>query len=812
MVDERHLVYARSVGNNRLVGRRDARRVGGGGRRGDGAGGVVRHRAVRERLSVADGGPLVLEAVLQVIADIVELRQNRLVLPHRILAGEGISVAVGLKAVQADRRERRLPVVYRDVEHLGGVVAREAEVRVVVPLRAEHDGERVVLARVILRKSVEDGERAVDIRADRAYLASDRGRHGDVGIGQYRLRGSSAEKRKVYFFVAEEERVDRLACVVLGAELHAEAHHVAFDVVVRIGVEGRCARRLRGRDPDWELDGLARLLADRRSHLDLASDVARRRELDRRREVVGEANELAALAARLELVRQRLPAGADVVHHRIANVGIGHVGIRVGDGDNHLLAFACRWRVGGRRVVWLGNDGLRRADPKACVLVVAGDAGCGLVRWVDGRREQDLVGGADGVVVATQRIDVDRLLLGRADVERIRVFIRARQRSDFIHLGKAHVVPPVRHGGLILERWLYRDLHGVRDGLGEIEGDARLGRVMVAVGHDRLIGALDHDARRQRLDALHRDSHVVDDTRAGRRRVVELRIRAHDERRRLALGASLRLDEEWHRVAGATLERDHRDVEGVGDANCANPHRDRRNRHGARRLDLDLVLVLGPHVERPRALGRRTNRKARADAAASDCGVLVDGAPEGGVLGVVGEVDSLDEYAAFLKRVVCRRRTVDVAVCTRRAGAVGSEYPCAVLLNVAVCIEAVHLPVRRQRVEGILAVFVHLVAGGAVDGGKANWHREVAGLRRVLEDKRRRVGAFRLRRDEVGVRLHAGDVDAYPHRVQRLGDVLGQDAVVRELPAVDRGARDVSRDKAYLEVYVYARAKRVRVR
>ena len=190
----------------------------------------------------------------------------------------------------------------------------------------------------------------------------------------------------------------------------------------------------------------------------------------------------------------------------------------------------------------------------------------------------------------------------------------------------------------------------------------------------------------------------------------------------------------------------------------------------------------------------------------------MDGAPEGGILGVVGEVDGLDEYAAFLKRVVCRRRTVDVAVCTRRAGAVGSEDPCAVLLDIAICVKAIHLPVRRQRVEGILAVFIHLVAGGAVERGEANRHREVAGLRRVLEDKRRRVGALQHRRDELGVRLHAGDVDAYPHRVQRLGDVIGQDAVVGELPAVDRGARDVSRDKAYLEVYVYARAKRVRVR
>ena len=368
-------------------------------------------RSVDHRLPVAVGRPLVGEAVLQVVGDVVEFGLDRLVLALRILVREGIAVAVGLEAVERHRDEVRLLVVDRDVQHLSRRIARHLDAGILLCL-AEHDGERVVLARVVGREAVKHREGAIDEASDLGDREAYRSRRGRRRVRQNRLRARAAEHRGVHVAVAEQECVDRLLGVVLGAERDPEVHRVAFDVVVGIGVEAGRARRLRGSHVHGELDDLALLAADRRNDLDLRRLRARRGVLHRRRVAAREPDELAALAARLEPLGEGRPAGrrARLDAHLIACVHVRHVRVRVLDGDVDLELLARRHFIDARDVRGR-DDRLRGADPHARSRDAL-DAGCRLLLVADVGRELQLVPRADGVRVAAEGIDVDRLRLG----------------------------------------------------------------------------------------------------------------------------------------------------------------------------------------------------------------------------------------------------------------------------------------------------------------------------------------------------------------------------------------------------------------
>ncbi len=331
------------------------------------------------------------------------------------------------------------------------------------------------------------------------------------------------------------------------------------------------------------------------------------------------------------------------------------------------------------------------------------------------------------------------------------------------------------------------------------------------VGRDGLVRALDDHARGERLNALHGRGNVVDEPEVGRgRRVVEVVERAEDEFRRLPFGARLRLDEERHRGVGTAFEFD------LGDLVCGRvgrilviPHRDRRDGDVPRGLELDLALVGRPDVERALFHGRRGDREPRAHAAAGDRRVLVHRAPVVRALVVRGEADGLDVDSALLEGIVGDRGAADVGDRAGDPRVVGREEPAAVVDLVVVRVVANHLPVRVERVEHVRTVGDR-VASGSRHRREANRHREVARLRGVLEDERSREVALLLHRHETRVGLLAGDVDADLHRVQGLGDVLGNEAVVVEPPEAHRGpAGELARHKADFEVDVDARAERV---
>ena len=167
VVDEREVVDVRAVGNQR----RDAVSVCDRDDVGYRAFRVVGDRAVESRLPVAGQCPLVCEAVLEVVAYVAHVGLDPLLLALRVLVGERPAVGLGLESVEVHRVERRLLVVHGDVEHLRRLVAGEPVCRVVVLGGAEDDREGVVLPAVVGRESVEDGERAVDVRSDGADLA-----------------------------------------------------------------------------------------------------------------------------------------------------------------------------------------------------------------------------------------------------------------------------------------------------------------------------------------------------------------------------------------------------------------------------------------------------------------------------------------------------------------------------------------------------------------------------------------------------------------------------------------------------------------
>ena len=411
------------------------------------------------------------------------------------------------------------------------------------------------------------------------------------------------------------------------------------------------------------------------------------------------------------------------------------------------------------------------------------------------------------MLVAAQRVDVDDAPIRRAGGDGDCDLVVGRKGLHRVGgRREADVVAPVGLGGVVLERRLERNRDVGFGRLREVDGERRLCRHVVVVSRDGLVGALDDHARRQCLNALHGGGHVVDETLVRRRgRVVEVVERAEDEFRRLSFGARLRLDEERHRGVGTTFEFDLGDlVDGRVGRILVIPHRDRRDGNGSRGLELDLALVGRPDVERALRFGRRGDRKARADAAAGDRGVLVDRAPVVRALGIGREADRLYEHAALFERVVRNGRAADVSYGAADSRIVGGKDPAAVRNAVVVGVVAAHLPVGGERIEHVLAV-AYGVSSGTVGRGEANRHREVAGLRRVHEHERGRVVAFGQHRHELRIGLLARDVDADLHRVERLCDVLWNEAVVVEAPAADRiRAVELAGDKAYLEVEVHA--------
>ena len=409
--------------------------------------------------------------------------------------------------------------------------------------------------------------------------------------------------------------------------------------------------------------------------------------------------------------------------------------------------------------------------------------------------------------VAAQRVDVDNALLDGTGWNCDRDLVVGGKRLHRICGSREpNVVAPVGLGVVVLERRLERYGDIGFCGLREIDGERRLGRHVVVVGRDGLVSALDDYARRKRLDALHGGGHVVDETLVrSRSRVVEVVECAEDEFRRLSFGARLRLDEERHRGVGTTFEFYLGDlVDGRVGRILVIPHRDRRDGNGSRGLELDLALVGRPNVERALRFGRRGDREARADAAAGDRGVLVDRAPVVRALGIRREANRLDEHAALLERVVRNGCAADVRRGEVDSIVVSHKEPTAVRNAVVIGVLAAHLPVGGERIEHVLAV-AYGVSRRASGRGEANRHREVAGLRRVHEHERGRVVAFGQHRHELRIGLLARDVDADLHRVERLCDVLGNEAIVVEVPAADRiRAVKFTGDKAYLEVEVHA--------
>ena len=475
---------------------------------------VMADNAVGDVLAVLLDRPLVDEAVVKVVADVVELRLNRLRLALRVLVRERIAVAVGLEAVQVQLEERRVLVVDRDVDEVGRRIPLDAVRRIERLAGAEHDAERVGRAAVILAYAVEHHERALGLGADGSDLDALASRSDRVEIGDDRLRARAAERAGRGFFVVVEERVDVARRRV--AERDLVVHHRAFDVLGRIvghlgggGLGGR-HRDLEGRDGAPEL-------ANRRVDLDRRRDVAGRRRIRDRRRGVGSVHALEepALAARRVVDRHghlgRLSARLDT--DLVARRNVGHVGVGVVDRHGDLELLARRHRVD--RVVAAdrrGDDRGIRVDVDAGLLEV-GDLGGRHFGGVDLGEELHLLARADSVGgLCAKRIDVDILLVvGRG--ERHYGRDRRGQRFGGVVGREANVVPPVRLGRVDLEDGIDRDVDvGLRWQSG-FNGKARDGgEILVVAGslrdHGRVV-ARDLNRSRLRLNAFYRNSNVI---------------------------------------------------------------------------------------------------------------------------------------------------------------------------------------------------------------------------------------------------------------------------------------------------------------
>ena len=724
--------------------------------------GLVAHGLVLPGRPVADSRPLVLEAVREVVRRIVDVGLDGDVLPLRILVLERVPVRLRLEPVDVDRVYRRRLVVDHDVDHLGRRIAGELVGGVVVLLRAEHDGERVVLP---VLGTVEDREVARGggaVYGNRA--AGGRGR-GDGVVSEY--AGISAEHAEVDVVKREKECVDRRRRVVRRAEANLEPDGVAFFVRVVLVVGGFACRGARGGYMDVEVRDFARLAADRRLDAHLRGVVAGAVVRHRRRLAARKADECAVLAARRELLGQLDPAcgRACLDLDGVAGRGVRDVRVCVVDRDvdlkvlagGHFVRAGCRGR---------GYDGLRGAYPHGARHHTRHvDAARRAVRGGDRRVELDLVPVADGVGVASKRIDIQRILRRASRGNRHgRQSGTARQRlHGVLSRGEAYVVAPGL-GVAVLERRRHGHGHGDRHRLGEVHGEAGLGDEVVAVRHGGQSVGLHDDARRERLDALHRDGYVVCYPHARRGGVVVVRPCAEDEVGRPVLGYAL--DGEAAGDAPA-LENDLRDLRLLDDWVVARVIAcDEIHRRAV--LDLDRRLVVGPHVERNRLLDRcgGVEGDRRPDRLR---GVLVDAAPEGEGIGlrrlpVRREVDGANEEAALREGVV----ELPAATIRRAGGSVRGPEP-----HLRVIAVGVPDPPLVGAVELVCKIRSVGVACRAGLRGEENRRREVADLRQVGEDEvGEPVGRVGLALLQRGVCEPAGDVYPYLEGIERVIDDL----------------------------------------
>ena len=429
---------------------------------------------------------------------------------------------------------------------------------------------------------------------------------------------------------------------------------------------------------------------------------------------------------------------------------------------------------------------------------------------VDRRLELDLVA-ADRVRVGAERKDVDRLPVcrigGNAHDRELRIAVVGHRLVDGVaRRAEAEVVLPVLalHVGELRRD---RDVEVVGIGLREI--DLENGRILGvgAVRDDFRAVALDNDARRHWLDALHRlGEEVVEALRLAAEIVV--RIRAKYDVRRLALAARGAADREVGRGCLAAREGHGADVPGLDGAGRIDAHVD-----DVVGVDVEGAFVLGPDVERDGVGRRRVDDETGRDAAAGYGRIFVHRTPVRGILVVAGEVNRLHEEAAVReRRVVVPLRKV-VRLGERRLhripdaprakdGVRGHRARAGIGIGSLVKGE---VPEGAQRVEGIDAAVVGSRRIG-VDRvfrllrRKDDRKREVAGLRRVLEDELGREVAARGIRHERRVVKATGDVDADLHRLQELRYLGRANAGVLDVPAA---AVCLRRNQAYLEVEVF---------
>ena len=807
------LVDACAVGNRLVGARRPVGRV------------LVADRARRDLLAAARDRVLVLEAVLEVEVDVVDVRRDLLRLSLRVLVLERLAVgdrnAVDERRLAARGDEDRLLVVDGDGDAVRRRIARHLLVRIPDLRLAEDDAELVGraaarLARAVLQHEVARRRRAVGVDA---HALARRDRRGHVGLADDRLRARAAERAEGRVVVVHEERVDDLARRVAHRDL--VVHALALDVVrLRVGRLGR--RALRRRDRELERRERARELADRRGHLDghgVFAALERRGDVERGLDgIVILADEREVLARGDERRLLRLVGAVEGERDRVARLRVAHVRVRVVDLDVERIVLARGRRLENRLRRRERDERRVRVDVDARRVAQALDARGLHLRGVDVQRELDLLAHADRErLLGAERVDVDVLLLFLVLLEHDRRNRGRRKRLDrVVDRREAQILAPVRLRRIDLEARHHRHGDVVRRGLRRVDRQARHRREIRLVGRrrrdDGRVVALDHDAHRQRRDALHGHGDVVGVALARFVGIGVVAPRAQDEtrhavaRRAAVLGDALDLEVRARLPAG---DRDlaHGEllgVRGIG-AHLQRPLRAALDLHGR--------LVVGPDVELDRVLDRG-GRFKRGDLPDRHRGLFVHRAPELRALlrGLPRrvEVDRLDVEAAL------REREVLDALAVRRRHRLRRRVAEPQVARVAVVVD--DLPLQRtRRVEVVLVgrhATDHLVRVGrrvqlALVVGRREHDRQrvVARLRPVGEDEvgeaRRRIGPVL---DEVREGALARDVDADLHRGERERDLLVEDALRLETP--DRRRRGAALHEAYVEVDRLARRER----